>query len=67
MEKPLSVRREDFAQSLISAVNGSGLPACMALDVLKSLTAEVEALARKQYEADKKQYEESLKEGKDDG
>ena len=59
MEKPLSIRREDFLQTIIDSVNGSGLPPFIVLEVLRSVTAEVESLAKKQYEADRKAWEES--------
>ena len=61
MEKPLSLKREDFAQNLIAVVNDCGLPPCLAYEVLKNVTAEVNLLAQRQYEEDKKLYEESLK------
>lgn len=58
MEKPLSIKREEFLQRIITAVNESDLPPCVALDVMKGVTEEVANLARRQYEADKKAYAE---------
>lgn len=58
MEKPLSLKREDFLQSIIEDVNKSGLPACVALEVLKGIVNEVALLAKRQYEQDLMTYNE---------
>jgi len=60
MEKPLSVKREDFLLSVVNAINDSGLPPFMVYEVMKDITSNVERLAREQLEADKKAYYESL-------
>ena len=62
MEKPLSVKREEFVEAMVSLINGCGLPAFAVLDVLRNISCEVENLAKQQYEIEKKQYEESMKE-----
>lgn len=66
MEKPLSVRREDFIQALIKDINECGLPPFAAFEILRSITQEAEALARRQLEQDRIAWEESQKEA-DDG
>lgn len=66
MEKPLSVKREDFIKTLVDVINGSDLPSCVAYEILRDITREAEALARRQYEADKKAWEESQKEQKNE-
>ena len=48
-------------QRIIEAVNGSDLPPFVVLDIMKSVTEEVANLAKRQYEADKKAYEEAEK------
>ena len=60
MEKPLSVKREEFLLAIVNAINNSGLPPFMVYDVMKDITSNVERLAREQLEADKKSYYESL-------
>ena len=63
MEKPLSIKREEFCRGLIELVNGSALPPCVALEVLRGITDSVAALARKQYEQDLKAYAEQKEAG----
>ena len=65
MEKPLSLKREEFLMAVINAVNESSIPPFVALEVLRSVTTEAEAAARRQYETDKKKWEESQKEAED--
>lgn len=62
MERPLSVAREDFVNSLVELVNNSGLPMFVVLDVLKSATEEVKDAAARQYEQEKMEYEKSKEE-----
>ena len=59
MERPLSVAREDFVNELVNLVNNSGLPMFVVLDVLKGALEEVKDAAARQYEQEKKAYEES--------
>lgn len=66
MDKPLSLKREDFLQRIIEAVNGSDLPPFVVLDIMKAVTEEVANLAKRQYEADKKTYEEAEKGASED-
>ena len=65
MERPLSVAREEFVDSLVTLINDSGLPMFVVLDVLKGAETEVKAAAQAQYEQDKKAYEESKEENKE--
>lgn len=60
MEKPLSVKREEFLQAIVKAVNEAELPAFIALEVLKGVTAEAANVAQRQLEAERKAYYESL-------
>ena len=62
MEKPLSVKREEFLQAVIKVVNESELPAFVVLEILKGVTAEVANVAQQQFEAERKAYYESLAE-----
>ena len=61
MEKPLSIKREDFGKGLISLINGCGLPPFVVAETLRGICAEVDRLAAQQLEADRKAWEESQK------
>lgn len=62
MEKPLSVKRDEFLQAIVKAVNEAELPAFIALEVLKGVTAEAANVAQRQLEAERKAYYDSLAE-----
>ena len=62
MEKPLSVKREEFLQAIVKAVNEAELPAFVALEVLKAVTAEAANVAQKQLEAERRAYYTALEE-----
>jgi len=57
MEKPLSIKREEFIQTLVKAVNDCSLPPCVALEVLKGIVQEVAQVAQNQLEADRAAWE----------
>ena len=59
MEKPITLRREEFVNELVKLVNDSGLPAFVLRDILRDVTVQVDNLARQQYEADKKAFGEA--------
>ena len=62
MEKPLSVKRDEFCQAIIKAVNESGLPAFVALEVLRGITQEAANAAQRQLEEDRRMYYNSISE-----
>ena len=59
--KPITLVREDFMNSIIDLCNNSGLPFFVIEDVLQGLLKEVHIAASKQLEADRKAYQEQLK------
>jgi hypothetical protein len=61
MQKPITVAREDFIQSLDALAASSGLPAFVMIEVYQGLARELEPLAIRQYQMDKQIYEENLK------
>lgn len=67
MEKPLSVKREDFAAGLVGLINACGLPPFVVHDILTKVCGEVERLAAEQLAADKAAWEEANKEAANDG
>lgn len=65
MNKPSTIIYEEFKQDLANLINKSGLPAFIIEPVLKDYLTEIKALAQRQYQMDKSEYEKSL-ENKDD-
>lgn len=63
MDKPLSLKRRDFLAAIIAAINESNLPPCVAFEVLRGVTVEVENLAKKQEDADAAEWAKAQKEG----
>ena len=59
--KPITVARQEFAEKLINEVNECQLPMFVVESILQDLLNVVQSAARKQYEADKAQYELQLK------
>ena len=57
--KPLTVAREEFIESLVKLINGANLPMFAVESILRDIAAETKAAAQKQYEIDKKSYEET--------
>ena len=61
-EKPITVVRQEFIDGLINHVNNSSLPLFVIEPILRDIYMEVKAMSQKQYESEKMQYENSLKE-----
>ncbi len=59
--KPISVARQEFISSLANVISNAELPAFVVEDVMKDLLQQVHVAAIKQYEDEKVQYEEKLK------
>lgn len=60
MDKPISIRKVEFAENLAKTINSCGLPACMILDTLQIVTAQVAQLAEQQLQADREVYRQAL-------
>lgn len=58
--KPASVVRVEFITELTNLINNSMLPAFVIEPILKDMYLETKAAVQKQYEIDKKRYEESM-------
>ena len=56
MEKPLSVKRDEFCKAIIKAVNEAELPAFVVLEVLRGITQEAANAAQRQLEEDRRMY-----------
>ena len=61
IRKPLSVAKEEFVNSLTDMINNSALPRFIIESILKDMYADMKVIARKEYEIDKRRYEDSLK------
>ena len=59
--KPMSVVRQEFAEKLIETINVSQLPLFVIEPILQNALDAVKTAAQKQYEIEKAQYEEKLK------
>ena len=61
MNKPSTIIYEEFKQNLASLINNCGLPAFVIEPVLRDYTNEIKSLAQRQYQLDKAEYDEFLK------
>jgi hypothetical protein len=59
--KPITLLRDEFINSMIELCNNSGLPFFVIEDVLKGMLQEAHNASVKQLEEDKKRYEEANK------
>lgn len=62
MEKPISIIIEEAKQKIGTTINELNLHPSILEPIMKDLYTEVQFLAKQQYEKDKKEYEESMKE-----
>ena len=60
--KPVTLIRQEFIDTLVDEINNCQLPMFVIEPILQDLLDQVRTAAQKQYEVDKKQYEEQLKE-----
>ena len=62
INKPLSVARQEFIEQLVDSVNSCQLPLFVVESIVEDLLSMVRSAAKKQYEAEKAQYEMQLNE-----
>lgn len=62
MDKPLSLAIEETKNNLIQVINTSNLTPVLLKPIIKDIYDEVQALYIQELQADRKKYEESLKE-----
>lgn len=63
MNKPLTVARQEFVDSLVALINESGLPAFILREVIAKTDTELARVEQEQYQQEKKAWEESQTEG----
>ena len=61
MNKPLSIARREFTESLEKLIAESGLPYSMLSDIFKDAAIQTQQLENEQYERDMKAYQDFLK------
>ena len=60
--KPITLIRQEFVEALVEEINNCQLPMFVIEPLLQDLLNQVKAVAQKQYETDKAQYEAQLNE-----
>ncbi len=58
--KPISVARAEFISSLAQIINNSKLPAFVLESILKDVYFDIQAIAQRQLEEDRIQYQKAL-------
>ena len=64
MNKPLTVARQEFAETIVTAINQAEVPAFVISEVLKNALVEVEKISQAQYEKDMTEWKKIQEEGK---
>ena len=59
-EKPISILRMEFANSLVRLINDSGLPPYVVEPILKDVAVETGRLIKEQFEKDNAEYQRAL-------
>jgi len=67
MEKPISMRIQEFKNSLVDLVNNSGLIPVIIEPIIKEIYMEVKTLGQQQFEKEKLEYEKFLQKGENNG
>ena len=62
MEKPISVIRQEFIETLVNVINSSGLPVFVMREVVGGLYKELQIGERKELEDDKEAWKKSQEE-----
>ena len=65
MNKPISIAINETKNTMIEAINASGLPACILLEILNSVSSQMSMLSKQELEFDTKNYIEALKDEQD--
>ena len=63
IEKPITVIRQEFIDTISNTINNSGLPLFVIEPILRDIYLEVKSLSQKQYEFDRAEYESKLQVG----
>ena len=63
LEKPVTVIRQEFMETLVNTINNSGLPLVIIEPILKDIYLETKTALQRQYELEKMQYEQKIQMG----
>jgi hypothetical protein len=63
IEKPITVIRQEFIDTLSDVINNSKLPLFIVEPILRDMYLEVKSLSQQQYEFEKAEYESRLRVG----
>lgn len=63
IEKPITLIRQEFIDTLSNTINNSNLPLFIVEPILRDIYLEVKSLSQKQYEIEKAEYESKLQMG----
>lgn len=66
INKPLTIARQEFIDSVIDLCNNSNLPYFCMESIIKDILSEIHQASVKQYEMDKNNYEAELKNASDE-
>lgn len=66
MNKPLTIARQEFTESIVEAINNAELPFFVISDILKSALVEVEKMSQAQYQQDKDAWDKAQEEKKEE-
>lgn len=61
MDKSITIVCEEFKENFANLINNCGLPLCFVEPVLENYLNEIRIIVKKQYEFDKRQFEEPNK------
>ena len=60
IEKPITMVRQEFIDSISNDINNCGLPLFVIEPILRDIYLEVKSLSQKQYELEKTEYEQKI-------
>lgn len=63
IEKPITMIRQEFIDTISNDINNCGLPLFVIEPILKDIYLEVKSLSQKQYEVEKAEYERKMQMG----
>ena len=63
IEKPITVVRQEFIDTISNDINNCGLPLFVIEPILRDIYLEVKSLSQKQYEIEKAEYEKKIQIG----
>lgn len=62
MNKPITIARREFVESMSKLIAESGLPFSMLCDIFRDAAMQMQQMEDEQYEKDKEAYEKAMKE-----